>query len=334
MRDSGKPNSRFAQSLKKIGYSLLKLFRGDFPVFLLFLFITFFFWWSQTMSQDYDSVLKVPVQITDIPDHIRVTVSPVDHLDVTLTGKGTALRKSGRRGGRHVVHVSSSRFSMSQGHAAFSTQRLRDSIADLLPPSVTIRSIEPDSLVYGYVLQRSIMLPVEFDGVTESQDQFFLERIEFSPDSIKAQMMLTDTVSHRIVADVANLTVSSDTTVVTVPVKPVAGVILSTDKVQMTVISQQYTEKSLEIPVTGVNFPDNITLKSFPSKAVLTVWVKMSEYDRVNAADFQVVVDYNDISGSDVSKAPLRIFTQPANVRNVRLQTRTVDFLMERHYSL
>ena len=97
----------------------------------------------------------------------------------------------------------------------------------------------------------------------------------------------------------------------------------------MTIIAQQYTEKSLEVPVTGINFPDNLTLKAFPSKAVVSVWVKMSEYDRVNASDFQVVVDYNDIAGRDGSKATLRIFSQPANVRNVRLQTRTVDYLME-----
>jgi len=109
-------------------------------------------------------------------------------------------------------------------------------------------------------------------------------------------------------------------------------VILDLDQVQMTVISQQYTEKSLEVPVTGVNFPDSLSLKSFPSKAGLTVWVKMSEYDRIEASDFQVVVDYNEISGTDVSKASLRIYSQPANVRNVRLQTRTVDFLMERHF--
>lgn len=334
MRDSGKPNSRFAQSLKKIGYSLLKLFRGDFPVFLLFLAITFFFWWSQTMSQDYDSVLRIPLQITDVPDNIRMVSSPAVHLDVALNGKGTALRKSERRVGRHILHVSNGSFSMSQGHAAFYTQQLRDSIAALLPASVNIRSISPDSLVYRYVMQRSVMLPVQFDGVTESQDQFFVERIEFSPDSVKAQVMLTDTTNYCIVADIGNITVSSDTTIVTVPLKPVPGVVLGNDRVQMTLISQQYTEKSLEIPVTGVNFPDDITLKSFPSKAVLTVWVKMSEYDRVTPGDFQVVVDYNDISGSDVSKAPLRIFSQPANVRNVRLQTRAVDFLMERHYSL
>lgn len=306
------------------------MFRGDFLVFLLFLAITFFLWWSQTMSQSYDTLMKVPIVVSDVPENVRITIPPVKHLTVSLSGKGSSLRKSGRIGSRHVLHVSSAEFTSAQGHASVSTLRLRDSITALLPQSVTIRSISPDSLVYQYVMQRSIMLPVEFEGTTESQDQFFLERIEFSPDSILVKVLDSDTAYHRVVVDAGQILLSSDTVIRTMPIRREGGVIYSQDEVQMTVLSQQYTEKSLEVPITGVNFPEHLSLKAFPSKASVTVWVKMSDYDRVTASDFRVVVDYNDLTGGDASKARLRIISQPANVRNIRLQTRSVDYLMER----
>lgn len=329
MREQGKPKSRFAKLFRKIGDSLLKLFRGDFPVFLLFLAITFFLWWSQTMSQSYQTVMKVPVQVKDVPDDVRVTVPTARYISVSLSGKGSALRKSGRRGSRHVIEIDNDAFNMLQGRASLSTQRLRDSISALLPSSVTIRSVSPDSLVYQYAMQHSVMLPVEIEGTTESQDQFFLERIEFKPDSVRAKILLLDTASHRAVVEAGTIVLASDTIVRTMPLRHAPGVIFSTDEVEMTVIAQQYTEKSFEVPIKGVNFPDYLSLKSFPSKAVVVVWVKMSEYDKVTASDFQVVVDYNDIAGSDASKVRVRIYSQPANVRNVRLQTRTVDYLME-----
>lgn len=329
MRDSGQPKSRFAERLNKIGNSLLKLFGGDFLVFLLFLVITFFFWWSQTMNQDYEATMRIPLQIKDVPDDVRITFQSVDQLTVSLNGKGRLLRKSGRRGGRHTLMVSSSAFNVSQGHASLSTQRLRDSVSAFLHPGVSIRSFEPDSLVYQYVRQRSVMLPVVFDGTTGSQDQFFMENIVFEPDSVRVNLVLSDTVTNCVYADAGMVMLSSDTTVRKVALRPIPDAVLSRDDVQMTVVAQQYTEKSLEVPIKGVNFPNYLTLKSFPSKAVVTAWVKMSEYDKVVASDFQVVVDFNDISGRESSKAPLRVFSQPANVRNVRLQTRTVDYLME-----
>ena len=331
MRDSGHKPSRFA-GLKKIGSSLLRLFGGDFPVFLLFLGITFLIWWSQTMSQSFEAQMKLPVEIVGIPDDVRVTTPATDHISVMLSGKGSALRKSGRRSGHSVLRLNSRSFTIGHGHAALSTQSLRDSVMARVHASVSIRSIEPDSLVFLFARQRSVMLPVEYEVVTESQDQFFLERVELRPDSVRAYVLMSDTVTHRALLQLGNVVLASDTIGLTVPLESAPDVLFDASEVRVQFISQQYTEKSVEVPVSGVNFPADITLKSFPSKAVLTFWVKMSEYDRVGAHDFRVVVDYNDIAGGSGVKAPLRVFSQPANVRNVRLQTRTVDYLMESKY--
>ena len=197
------------------------------------------------MSKNYETEIKIPVKVTSIPDEVRMTVPPVNQLTVSLNGKGTALRKSGRRGERNVLNISNSLFAMHQGHASLSTQRLRDSLSAFLPSSVYIRSIEPDSLVYQFVGQRVMMLPVEFGGTVESQDQFFLEHISFKPDSVKVSVLLTDTLEHHVVADAGTVVLSADTIVRTVEIKPVANAILDATSVQMSVISQQYTEMQM-----------------------------------------------------------------------------------------
>lgn len=329
MRENEPFRSRFADTLKRIGGALLKLFRGDFPVFLLFLAITFFFWWSRALSFNYETSMKVQVMVAGVPDDVRVLNPIKDQITVSIGGKGTALWKSGLARKKRSIAINNSKFYMSQGRAALPTMGLRDSVAGMLPPSVVIRSIEPDSLVYTYAMQRVITVPVVYEGSVESADQFYLEHIEFNPDSVRAMVLIGDSSVNAAYVSVSDLVLNADTLVVDAGIKPVSQVIFSPNDVRMTVLSQQYTEKSLEIPVWGVNFPEGVVLKSFPSRAVVTFWVKMSEYDRVSAQDFSVVVDYNDIAGSDVSKADLRVFSQPANVRNVRLQTRTVDFLIE-----
>ena len=281
------------------------------------------------MSSNYETTLKIPVKVVGVPDNVRVLTQADEYLTVSIGGKGTALLKSGRAKNKRSVSVSNSRFNMNQGRASLSTLILRDSVASMLPPSVMIRSIQPDSLSYTYALQHVLKVPVAYDGTLGSADQFYLERIEFSPDSVQAMVLLADSTVSAAYVCVDNLVLNADTLVLDAGIKPVPDVRFTPSEVRMTVLSQQYTEKSLEVPVKGVNFPDGVMLKSFPSRAVVTFWVKMSEYDRVGAQDFTVVVDYNDIAGRDVSKAELRVFSQPANVRNVRLQTRSVDYLIE-----
>lgn len=333
MRESGQSKSRLAESFRRIGESLLKVFRGDFTVFLLFLAITFFFWWSRTMSQNWQTVIKIPVQVTSIPQNVRVTVEPLSQISVLISGKGSALRKSTHLGREGVLNVSNSRFAMINGHASLYTLSLADSLEALLPSQVVVNSIEPDSLSYRYVLQRTVMLPVEFDGTLESQNQYFMENIRFTPDSVVAKVLLSDTAHHRALARMDNVTLTSQTTEMEVPLSPIPGVLFNVDKVQMTIEAQQYTEKSIEVPVTGINFPDGVMLKAFPSKATITIWVPMSDYEIVGSSDFKVVVDYNDIQNNSGSRAPVHIFSQPANVLNVRLQTHTVDYLIETRFA-
>lgn len=309
--------------------SLLKWFGGDFPVFLLFLAMTFFFWWSRAMSSSYDMELRVPVSLSNVPEDIRVLHDPDSYIKVRLSGKGGALRKSSKWASRNVLSLSASDFDLNNGHASVPAIYFRDSIDRQLPQSVSVRILEPDSITFTYALQRTVMAPVEFGGTLESREQFFMQNIQFVPNSICMKVLLSDTVTHHAVAAAGTVALDRDTITLQTEIEPVPGVIFDASQVSMTIISEQYTEKTLEIPVSGVNFPDGVQLRSFPRNISVSAWVRMSEYENISARDFRVVVDYNEIAGQDSPHAPLHIFTQPASVRNVHMQPRSVDYLLE-----
>lgn len=321
---------RLKQSMKKIGEALLNFFGGDFPVFILFLVIAFFFWWSRTMSDNYEMYLQMPVKVVAYPDDVRVTAQPATQVKVSLGGKGSALWKSRIGYRRHILEIDSRQFQMRQGHASYATQGLNDAIQKLLPQAVVIRSIEPDSLVFEYVMQVRALVPVRYSGNFESQDQFFYESASFAPDSIWVSCPVgTSTVPEAVYADVSGIVLSQDSMEFDVKLIQIPNVIFDEVQTHMCVAASQYTEKRVEVPVTGVNFPDSISLKTFPAKASLSFWVRMSQFEDVTAQDFKVVADYADLDGRKADKLELHMLQQPQDVKNVSLQTRTVEILME-----
>lgn len=323
---------RLKQSLKKIGEALLNFFGGDFPVFILFLVIAFFFWWSRAMGDNYEMYLQVPVNVSGYPDEVRVTSPPATSLKVSLGGKGTALWKSKTVYRRHVLEIDSRRFQMRHGHASFATQALYDDIQALLPQTVAIRSIEPDSLAYEYILQTRVSVPVRCSGSFESRNQFFSESVSFNPDSVLISCPATlDTIPDAVYADVSGLVISSDSAEFDVKLIPVPDIEFDAELVHMSVTSSQYTEKRVEVPVVGVGFPDSLTLKTFPAKAAVSFWVRMSQFEDVSADDFKVVADYADMAGQKADRLEVHMLSQPQNVKNVSLQTRMVEILMERN---
>lgn len=332
MREEDGFLSRLAESFRKIGETLLKLFGGDFPVFLLFLAISFLFWWSGSMSGNYEFSFQIPVEIKGVPDNLRVTRNPVQQVNVIVEGKGTALWKAQRAIRRSCLTLDNRQFVKGQGRGSYSTLWLADSLQGILPSNVTVRSIQPDSIAYQGEWQHKVTVPVVFDGQFESQSQFFMESVSFAPDSVRVTVPASDTVARKAMARTGVVELVADTMTVSVPLSFDSDVKSDVNEVSMTVIAQQYTEKTLEVPVSGINFPENVILKSFPSKAVVVFWVKMNDFDRIGAADFKLVVDYNEIEGGNSDRATLHVFAQPAGVRNVRLQTQVVEFLMEKTY--
>ncbi|MBR4841886.1 MAG: hypothetical protein IK006_02165 [Bacteroidaceae bacterium] len=315
---------------KKKRKSLLNLFRGDFPVFLLFLAIAFFFWWSRAMTDTYEASIMFSVELENVPQEIRVTSAPPSQVSVSFGGKGTALWRVKTGSRKRIIGLDCNQFSMRQGMASYLTMNLRDSLSGTLPSSVTIKRIDPDSISFRYLLQKAVMLPVAYSGTFDSYDQYSLERVIFKPDSVLALIPLDKVDSYDAVyVSIDNLKLATDTLSLKSTLKPVSEIILETSEVEMTVVSQQYTEKSIDVPVTGVNFPDGVTLRTFPSRIPLIFWVKMADFEHVAANDFRVVIDYNDIEGRDIDRAELHLYSQPANVTNVRLQTHDVGFLME-----
>lgn len=324
---------KLAKLLKKIGDSLHKMFGGELPVFLLFLVITFFFWFAQKMGRNYEYSIQVPVRVIDVPENVRFTDTDSHSVAVTLSGKGFALWKSSR-GQVKPLEISSSAYKMSNGRAVMPSHYVRDSIVSIMASGVVIRSIDPDTLSFFYEKQQLKKLPVAFNGTTESRSQYIMDSYHFTPDSVEAYVTESAVAVESLYADLDYIEIDADIVTVQTKLKQEQGVYTSDSQVTLTIRSSQYTEKSLSIPVSGVNFPEGKMVKSFPSRVTVVFWVKMSEYDNVTESDFSVVVDYNDITEGVTDKVELRIYSQPLGVERVRIIPQTVEYLIEDIYAI
>lgn len=328
----GKDNflSRTFSLLKTFGKALLNHFGGDFPVFLLFLGISFFFWWSMTMSGVRSVTLQVPVAVRGIPDDVRPSASASYSIRVRLEGKGSSIWKGKLTGKLREINVDWSQFDVLHSHASYLVANLKDSIEHRMPGSVMVSSIEPDSLKMHFVLQDILKLPVAYTGSYENVDQYFVDRVKFVPDSVVVGYPDSDSIPPYVPCELESLRVAGDSvTVRTRLVTPAQMILYGSDAVQMTVYASQYTEKRVDVPVRSVHFPDSLTIKTFPSRTSVSFWVSVSDFDKVGADDFQVVVDYDDLNDVKQESLELRLLRQPAGVVNVRIANRSADFLIE-----
>ena len=92
----------------------------------------------------------------------------------------------------------------------------------------------------------------------------------------------------------------------------------------------EYTERKFEIPITVINVPGGIDVKFFPSSTDVSFSVTLEDYKRISQDDFAIVLDYNSFYKNENGRVELSLTTEPESIRNAKLSTQSVEFLLEK----
>ena len=191
-------------------------------------------------------------------------------------------------------------------------------------------SLKPDTLEYFFNKGARKKVPVKLAGVVETSPEYYLQRVEFTPDSVEvlAPSAILDTITEAFITPVYFLDLSANEKTISM-LRPVRGAKFIPDQVEMNVMIDLYTEKTVEVPVFGVNFPGSKDLRTFPSKVKVTFRVGMSQFKEITADDFVLAVTYEELMKNHSSKIQLYLKSMPSGVSNVRIDPSEVDYLIE-----
>ena len=318
-----------AEILRKIGRRLLfRTKNGDLPVFLLFLLIAFLFWLSQNMSGNYEMDLRYEMELVGTGGGLRITKPVTPTLHVSVSGKGSAIWNEKRK--KRVIRLNAADFTPSSANSyVLASSAVRDSLEKVVPSSMTIRSVYPDSIRFSAASDVPVRLPVAFGGTLSCDGRFVVDSVTLFPDSVNAGMPASDTARITgLFTEPVEIKVNADTVQKTVQVVPAGDMILYASEVNVKVVASQVTEKSLNVPVVEMGFPDGVTLKTFPPSVRVSFSVRLDDFEKVTSDDFTVAVDYASLKSSDDRTEP-EVLKFPEGVYNVRISPQLVEYLLE-----
>lgn len=203
-------------------------------------------------------------------------------------------------------------------------------VLNQLNASTRLLSMKPDTLEYIYSTGASKLVPVKLRGTLSAGREYYLSDTIFSPDSVLvyAPQGVLDTIAVAYTQPV-KLEDISDTLRQQVPLRIQKGVKFVPSSIEMMLPVDIYTEKTVEVPLRGVNFPADKVLRAFPSKVQVTFQVGLSHFRQINADDFHIYVSYEELLRLGSDKYTVKIKNLPKGVSQVRFNPAQVDFLIE-----
>ena len=307
---------------------LREQFREDRLILGICLVIALGMWVFTKMAQSYRTKKVVVFEYQLPPDRTFITAPP-DKMEMEIQGSGWDLlydfissrqiRMTYDLRNTGALHISRGQF----------RSRL---LAHFRSKDIGILELPYDELHIELEPKSTKKVPVMLKSRIAFAPEFQLKApIRISPDSLT----ITGPISKVLLIEewkTDSLIVSDlkRSMVIDLSLKPSPREFyLDPPTVSVEVPVEQYTEKSVFVPVRLQNVRDSVSL--FPNQVKITFKVGLSRFDQVQSSDFAVEADLaKAISVPDHNTIPFHLVRQPGYVRDVQMVPQAAEFFIIR----
>jgi hypothetical protein len=200
-----------------------------------------------------------------------------------------------------------------------------------LKPTTMVLEILPDSIIVKYEKLSEATLPIQLLSGIELAPQYMLsQKIQLQPNIVKAfgPKRILDTLKN-IQTEYLEVKNLNDTSSFLCKLKPIKFVRFAATETKVSFFVEQFTEKKVQIPVSSINCPSHLFIRSFPAVVNVTYTVGISRFNTMTNNDIELYLDYNDLKLVKLSKQKLKVKNNRSYISNIRIVPQEVEFILE-----
>jgi hypothetical protein len=299
-------------------------------IFLFFLFLSFVFWALQSMQEEYEMQLRIPVNYKDIPRDMSFVQMPPSEITARVRDRGSILLNYTLGSQRPSIAISVKDVILADSVLFLSAKDMEEIIMKQLIPTTNLLSFAPRQIETFYSKLGRKRLPVRFDGDVHTDPGFLISgEIVVSPSATEvfaADVVLSAlTYIPTVYTEIHN---GNKTIIRKLKLRKIDGVTFDLDVVSVTIPIEEYTQKTFDIPIVCKHVPPGYTIRMFPSVVRITCNVPLSLFKDLSGEDFAVETFVPEQSASMI---PLRLARKPDWADHVSLSQDSIEFILEQH---
>ncbi|MBS1503881.1 MAG: YbbR-like domain-containing protein [Bacteroidetes bacterium] len=305
--------------------------RRRVSAFITCLVLAILAWIFTTLSNPVRFGVKVVLNYKNAPQKRAFRPLQPDTITDTLIGTGWQMLFSGMSDQNRHVNVDL-RALENKDYVVLSSQ-LRQ-INDQKDFDKQIVAFTPDTLFFDFSDRATKKVPVKLPENIKFQQQFAQSSdLVIRPAYVtisgpqKAIGNITSWAADSLVLDSVNETIKVNQSLE--PPKE-GNISVYPRSVQVILPVDEYTEKTVQIPVKLINNRDYYNVKIFPQKVKVTFTTSLNRYHQMNEDLFEAVADLDFWREHNYSNLPVELTRVPAYCRIVKIEPQNVDFIVRK----
>lgn len=241
-------------------------------IFFFFVLLSLGFWLLQSLQQEYEIEINIPVRYKNIPPDISFTETPPQEVIAKVKDKGSVLLNYSFGRSFAPIEMNMKNQAEKSGSLSIAKKAIENDIQKQLLATTSLVGFEPQHIEAPYSKRIKKDIPVVFNGTIQTNPGFHVSgSITISPMNISvyASDVVLDTLNQAKTV-FTEIKKGNKTITKTVQLQKVSEATYDPTSVTITIPIEEFTEKTLEIPVLCTDLPSHYTLRTFPSVAKVT----------------------------------------------------------------
>ncbi|MDL2282420.1 YbbR-like domain-containing protein [Parabacteroides sp. OttesenSCG-928-G06] len=300
---------------------------------MAFILLSFGFWYLQSLQQDYEIEIAVPIRYRDVPPEIAFGDSIPHKVSVKIRDKGSILLNYSFGRKFNPIEVNMKDVSIDKGSLVIERKEIEADIYKQLLATTMLVGFEPGQLDIHYSRMMEKVVPIVFNGRVQPSAGFHRSsEIIISPKTVEifASQSILDSITEIKTAYTEIVNVNKTTTR-QITLEKLSGVSYALENVTLTVPIEEFTEKTLDVPITVTGVPANFTIRLFPPTVKVVCSVPMSRFRDLTEDNFRILLPFAELEQNLTGVTPISLSTQPSWVRSATLSTDKIEFILEQN---
>ncbi len=318
---------------RKIRNILLSDKTREFLIFLFFVLISFSFWMLQMLDDAYQTNFSMQVRLKNVPKEVVMTAELPSEITVRVEDRGTVLLNYMLGRSFYPLAFDFEDYDGGRSSVSIPLEEVKKKISAQLNTTTKLLAVRPDSLGFIYAKGSAKKVPVALDGQVTAGREFYVSEVKLEPDSVMvyAPENLLNTI-HTVYTEPVSIKGVTDTITKQVKLQKIKGAKFVPATEKISVMVDMYSEKKVEVPIVGLNFPAGKALRTFPSKAQVYFQVGVKNFSSVTSDEFFIGISYDELLRNKGDQVILKLKKSPEYVGHLRIVPPAVDYLIEERF--
>ena len=327
--------SAFESTILKSGVFFHRQQWKEILIFISFVLLAFVFWLLQSLQEDAERRFEFALRYKNIPGEWTFSENNPKTISVLLKDKGVTLLYYSWIKRFYSIDISVSDLQQSSDSLLRIPNRMLETgLAKQLITSTSIISFEPNEIQLYYDMLSSRMSQVLATISIATKPGFQLsDSIIVSPPEARlyGSSKALDTLNH-IKTKPVTLDGLAKTKELTVHLDLPAGVKADIETVRLTIPVEEFTEKTIHLPVHCPDIPKGYVLRMFPSSVGISCNIPLSQFRELTEDMLEIMIPFVEFEENQATgKIHVRLTRKPSWVTNTVIVPGEVEFIIEHH---